>query len=285
MKDTKYQVALSFASEQRSYVEEVARYLEKWRIPMFYDGFEKVRLWGRQGTEAFHEAFTQQTAYVVMFISQAYVKKAWPRHERRSALSHMISEQDEYILPVRFDDTPVPGLPNDILYLRAHEYKPAQLSAMIADKLGIDRFHSKASEVPPPRMTSPTGEVVFDYGSYNGRYVIGCGELTFETAWSKASDTSIHVYNDPPSINGVALARKCTSISQLLNAGLLDYTSRARTASLGGIVVMRNTKGFYAAMHVLGIKDGSRHDDRDELRFRYAIQFGGSDNFAEFVNV
>ena len=30
-----------------------------------------------------------------------------------------------------------------------------------------------------------------NYSSYNGRYVIGSGELAFETMWTKASDTSI----------------------------------------------------------------------------------------------
>ena len=46
-----------------------------------------------------------RTAYVVVFISKAYVEKTWPRHERRAALSRMIQEQGEYVLPVRFDDT------------------------------------------------------------------------------------------------------------------------------------------------------------------------------------
>ncbi len=49
--------------------------------------------------------------------------------------------------------------------------------------------------------------------------------------------------------------------------------------------MLRNTKGFYAAVHVLGIKDDSRSDDRDELRFRYAIQGDGSDGFADFKDV
>ncbi|MCY3820764.1 MAG: TIR domain-containing protein [Gammaproteobacteria bacterium] len=285
MNAPEYQVALSFAGEQRDYVEEVARHLQSRAISVFYDGFEAVRLWGQSGVEAFHEAFAQQSAYVVMFISNAYVSKAWPRHERRSAFSHMIEEQREYVLPVRFDDTPVPGLPADIIYRNACEFTPAQLAAAIAKKLGIQPFAGKASGVPPPRMTSPTGEVVFDYSSYNGRYAIGSGVLEFESKWTKASDTSIHVYNDPPSINGIALASGCDSISQVKNASSLDYSSRTRTSSLGQIVVLRNTEGFYAAVHVLGIKDDSRHDDRDELRFRYAIQSDGSDDFTEFVDV
>ena len=244
-----------------------------------------MRLWGQNGADAFHRAFERQADFMVMFVSRACVERPWPRHERRSALSRMVREQGEYILPVRFDDTPVDGLPQDVLYERAAERSPAELAAMIAEKLGIRPFEGKASHVPPPRMTSPIGEVVFDYSSYNGRYVIGCGELEFETEWTKASDTAIYVYNDPPSINGVALARGCTSISQVVNAESLDYTSRARTVSLGRVVVLRNTNGFYAAVHVLGIKDDSRRDDRDELRLRYAIQPDGSDNFAEFMDV
>ena len=49
--------------------------------------------------------------------------------------------------------------------------------------------------------------------------------------------------------------------------------------------MLRNTNGFYAAIHVIDIKDDSRRDDRDELRFQYAIQPNGSDNFAAFVNI
>ena len=94
-------------------------------------------------------------------------------------------------------------------------------------------------------MTSPTGEVVFDYSSYNGRYVIGFGVLEFETKWSSASDTRIHVSNDPPSINGVGLACGCRSISQVECAASLDYTvslsetiprPNRRTAQHGGLL-------------------------------------------------
>ena len=281
----RYQVALSFAGEQRDYVEEVARHLQGRSIAVFYDGFEEVGLWGRSGVETFHEAFAEQSAYVVMFISEAYVSKAWPNHERRSALSRMIKEKDQYILPVRFDDTRVPGLPADTLYRSAQDYTPAQLATMIAQKLGVRPFTGKASQVPPPKMTSETGEVVFDYSSFNGRYVIGSGVLEFETMWTKASDTRIHIYNDPRSINGVALARRCTSISQVRDASSLDYTSRTRTPFLGQIVVLRNIEGFYAALQVLGIKDDSRHDEGDEIRFRYAIQSDASADFTEFVDL
>ena len=124
------------------------------------------------------------------------------------------------------------------------------------------------------------GEIVFDYSAYDGRYVIGRGQLEFESRWSKASNTSIHVYNHPKSINGVALYdRNIADIGQVSNAESLDFTSKVRTPRLGQIVVFRNTSGFYAAVQILGIKDDSRGDARDELRFRYIIQSDRSDDF------
>ena len=217
-----------------------------------------------------------------MFISKEYVTKVWPNFERQAIISRAVKERQEYVLPVRFDDTVVSGLPTDTAYLLANDYSPAGLAALIAEKLGINPFSGKASDVPPPRMTSLTGEVVFDYSNHNGRCVIGRRELEFETKWTKASNTSIHVYNDPPSINGVALAKGCSSIGRICNAASLEYSSRSRTPQRNEIVVFRNVNGFYAAVHVLDIKDDSREDDRDELRFRYAIQANGTDTFTEF---
>ena len=203
-----YEVALSFAGEQRDYVESVARALQSRGIAVFYDDFERIHLWGRDLVEEFHEVFEHRAALAVMFISKEYVEKGWPRHERRSILSRAIQERVEYVLPVRFDNTSVPGLPDSTRYETADNHTPEKLAAMIAEKLGIKPFAGKASDVPPPRMTSLIGEAVFDYSGYNGRYVIGHEQLEFETMWTKASNTSIHVYNNPCSIHGIALARR-----------------------------------------------------------------------------
>ncbi|MCY4114486.1 MAG: TIR domain-containing protein [Chloroflexi bacterium] len=275
-----YEIALSFAGEQRCYVKQVAQSIQSRGVSVFYDEFEKVELWGKHAAEEFQQVYERRANVVVMFISRHYVDKAWPRHERRSILSRAVQESREFILPVQFDDTEVPGLPGDIFYLRAEEFLPAEIAAMALEKLGVGRFEGKASQVPPPRMTSLTGEVVFDYSSHNGRYVIGRDTLEFETVWTKASDTSIHVYNHSPSINGIALApRKLQSISQVTGAELLDYTSDWQTPRVGQIVLFRNTHGFYAAVQVLAIKGDIRDDDCDELRFRYVIQPDGLDSF------
>ena len=45
----------------------------------------------------------------------------------------------------RFDDSEVPGLSRDLDYLRAENYSPAELAAMIAEKLGIKPFQGKGT--------------------------------------------------------------------------------------------------------------------------------------------
>ena len=148
----RYQVALSFAGEQRSYVEEVVRHLKSMRISLFYDNDERGYLWGKDYIETFHEVYANQSEYVVMFISKYYVEKAWTRHERRATLIRAFQERREYVLPVRFDDTPVPGLPDSVGFVQASDHSPKQISSMIAEKLSIKPFDSEVSDVQHPRI-------------------------------------------------------------------------------------------------------------------------------------
>ncbi len=279
-----YQVALSFAGEQREYVEAVARALLARGIVVFYDRFEAVTLWGKDGTEFFHQLFAADTAYVVMFISKEYVAKKWTRHERRAALSRAMTEEGEYVLPVRFDDSAVPGIPDTLQYLRTEDYTPAQLAAAISEKIGIPELTAKGSDVPPPQVSSLSGEVAFDYSAFNGHFILGSGLLQFETMWSTGDDRSIVLYNDPPSISGVAVAHDATGIADVTDGSIYDFTSRTQRPRIVQVAVLRNDHGFYAAIQILQIKDKTRGPDRDEIRIRFAIQSNGSPSFSAYVD-
>jgi hypothetical protein len=43
----KYDITLSFAGEDREYVEKVATLLKENNIKIFYDKFEEAELWGK----------------------------------------------------------------------------------------------------------------------------------------------------------------------------------------------------------------------------------------------
>lgn len=125
-----------------------------------------------------------------------------------------------------------------------------------------------------------SGRVAFDYSNNNGLFVIGADDLLFETKWSKASDDSIHLYNDPQSIQSVAIAVGAHSIEAVADASTYDGSSRARTIQEGEVAVLKNKHGNYAALHILDIKDRTRGDTVDELTFRYVINPNGLLSFA-----
>lgn len=136
--DYEFQVCLSFAGEQREYVWQVYEELEKRNIKAFYDKNFEVELWGSNLIEVFHNIYKKKAKYCVMFISKEYKEKAWTHFERISALERQIYSNEAYILPVRFDDTELPGLSEGILYLNANELSPQEIAERIIKKLGID---------------------------------------------------------------------------------------------------------------------------------------------------
>lgn len=130
-----YEVALSFAGEQREYVREVNNALKALGVKTFYDNDHLVDLWGKNHTEELPRIFAQDSHVVVMFISEQYVDKQWPRHEHRAILTEQTQRNGAYLLPVRFDDTPVPGLNPAWHYLRAEKFTPERLSEAIYQQL------------------------------------------------------------------------------------------------------------------------------------------------------
>lgn len=127
---------LSFAGEQRAYVEKVAAGLRSSGVSIFYDKYEESTLWGKELTEHLQAVYGGGARFCVLFISKDYKDKVWPTHERRNALAKALAEKQEYILPARFDDTVISGLRSTIGYVDLREKKPSELVRLISEKLG-----------------------------------------------------------------------------------------------------------------------------------------------------
>jgi uncharacterized protein YlbG (UPF0298 family) len=134
-KHFEYDVVLSFAGENRGFVSEVAKELNGKRIKYFYDDENIVKLWGKNLAEFFHDLYKNKAKFCVMFISIYYKDKIWTRHERRSALERAMAQDDEYILPVRFDDTEILGLYSSIHFVDANKHTPIEIAKLIGAKV------------------------------------------------------------------------------------------------------------------------------------------------------
>lgn len=142
---TKYDVCLSFAGEDRPYVDQVAGHLKELGLRYFYDNDLQHELWGEELTEYLDKVYREDSRFCVMFVSKHYVQKIWTIHERRSALARGLQDPNRpYILPVRFDDTSVPGVRPSLGYLDLRRLTSRQLAEMIAKKVGVEPGPPKA---------------------------------------------------------------------------------------------------------------------------------------------
>ena len=130
-----FQVGFSFASEDRPYVKKVAENLRQKGTSVFFDEFHQIDMWGKDLYQHLNEVYKSRCEYCVVFISKYYAKKLWTKHEFKSAQAKAFKENREYILPVRFDDTELPGLNETVGYLDASTLTPDELAALILKKL------------------------------------------------------------------------------------------------------------------------------------------------------
>jgi hypothetical protein len=154
-----FDVALSFAGENRKYVSEVAEHLKRRGVRVFYDGDQEATLWGKDLYTHLTEVYQHKARYAVLFASEFYARKVWPTHERRAAQARALTAAGEYILPARFDATEIPGVLPTTGYVDLHQKTPEQLADLVCEKLRLagvavgerqTQPHAAPSSPPPP---------------------------------------------------------------------------------------------------------------------------------------
>ncbi len=142
-----YDISLSFAGEERDYVERVAQALTQRGISVFYDRYEEANLWGKDLYQYLAEIYSKRARFCLIFASANYARKTWTSHELRSAQSHAINENREYILPARFDDTQIPGILSTTGYIDLRQKTPEKLADLVQAKL-----HASAADNEEPEI-------------------------------------------------------------------------------------------------------------------------------------
>lgn len=134
---SEFDIALSFAGEDRLYVDKVANLLVSKGVKVFYDNFEEVNLLGKNLYDYLSDVYSNKATYTVMFASQHYANKIWTNLERQAMQSKALMENREFILPVRIDNTPIPGLLPVIAYVTTAQKSPEDLADLLCKKLEL----------------------------------------------------------------------------------------------------------------------------------------------------
>lgn len=130
-----YDIAISFAGEDRSIAVSIAEKLVKDGVRVFYDSYEKATLWGKDLYDHLNDIYKNKAKYCLMVISQSYRDKQWTNHERKAAQARAFSQNKEYILPLKLDDTEIPGLNETIGYVDYRNSNSDEVVTLLKNKL------------------------------------------------------------------------------------------------------------------------------------------------------
>lgn len=130
-----YDVALSYASEDRAQAEEIAVTLKKAGKHVFFDHDLRARLWGKGLGAELEAIYSKRTTFCVLLVSEHYTKKRWTLAELSAAVKGAArSKRRDYVLPLQLDETKLEGLPEDVAYVPI-ERGIAAICADVLEKL------------------------------------------------------------------------------------------------------------------------------------------------------
>lgn len=135
----KYDIIFSFAGEDRSFVNQMTKFIDEKNIKYFYDEDRLAATWGKDLAIEFDNIYQKEARFCVIIISKYYKEKIWTNHELKSALARAIKEKDkEYILPIRLDDTEIPGIRPTLGFIDGRKLNPEKIVLAITQKLQIN---------------------------------------------------------------------------------------------------------------------------------------------------
>jgi hypothetical protein len=132
-----FDVALSFAGENRRVVKKLATMLQGAGVEVFYDEYKRAALWGKDLYQHLQDIYQNQARYCVVFVSKDYIKRHWAKHELKNAQARAFASHREYILPLRMDNTVLPGLPATVGYLDLKKHSLQEVAVLLLEKLDI----------------------------------------------------------------------------------------------------------------------------------------------------
>lgn len=141
-----YDVALSFAVEDRTTARDLARLLGERDIKVFLDEYKPGDPWQKDVVDHLINLYDRKARYCILFLSPHYPLQSWTEEERASATEAALRDADEYIIPLRMDDTDFPGLQESSKTPDLRRDSLEHIAKLIEGKLADRELHPG----PPP---------------------------------------------------------------------------------------------------------------------------------------
>lgn len=120
IKPKEFEIAISFAGENRPLAKYIAERLQSIDISVFLDEHYEANYLGKAWSKEFERIFVEDSVYVVCLLDIFHKNKIWPTFERDCFKKRV--PQGE-IIPIFLDDSVFVGIPDDIVGIKL-QWKP-----------------------------------------------------------------------------------------------------------------------------------------------------------------
>lgn len=140
-----WDVAVSFAGEDRATVEEFKAEMNSNGYTVFYDFDEQHKLWGENLRRKLGDVYAHDAQYMVVFLSKHYPEKDWTSFELEIGKEAKSKRTATYLLPIIVDDVTVVGLSKDVGYIDLRSRNIQQAAEVLSKKIEDDALSSETS--------------------------------------------------------------------------------------------------------------------------------------------
>lgn len=116
-KEYEFDIAISFAGENRQLAKFIAEQFEILDAQVFFDEHYEVNFLGKAWSEQFKRIFSNDSRLVVCLLDKYHKDKLWPTFERECFLPRV---DEGAVIPIYLDDTKFVGIPSDIVGITYH---------------------------------------------------------------------------------------------------------------------------------------------------------------------
>jgi nucleoside phosphorylase len=211
----RFEVALSFPGERRDYVAAVADHLAErlGRERVLYDRWHEAEF-ARPDLDTYLQTlYHDQSALIAVFLCADYERKDWCGGVEWRAVKDLIKRREgAAIMPLRFDNTEIPGLfsTDGYIWLGGHR-DPAEVAALILTRWQLNGGKLPAEQAPEPKHEpQPAPRVDITRLPAGAEHFLGrVPELAaLDAAWAPGSGIAVVVVVAPGGTGKTALGKR-----------------------------------------------------------------------------
>jgi hypothetical protein len=134
-----YDIVLSYAEEDDAVAAKLARMLQDKGITVYYDKFNEAERLGKNTIDHDNAIFGRAGKYCVVILSQYFGKDHVTKLQRQIIECKAAQAKDEYILPLRLDDSPIDPYMDQLFGVAYKENEVEKFVNLVCKKLGVKK--------------------------------------------------------------------------------------------------------------------------------------------------